>query len=90
MHRLRLTPEGERVVLEWCATACESDRERIAEVLASFEAGTWRQRWWYDQFAVDPDLIDLRPDKGLFMYLRPQWDEEHQDWCTDVLFLHRA
>ncbi|MDL4817209.1 hypothetical protein [Actinomadura opuntiae] len=90
MRMLRLISVGERAVLDWCAHACEFDRKRIAEVLATFADGTWQERGWWDQFAADPGLIDLRPDEGLFMYLRPQWDEALQDWCADVLFLHRA
>lgn len=89
MRRLRLTPESEEYVAEWGITAKGEDRERIAQVLETFADGSWETHWWADELAGDPDIIELRPDDGLYLHMRLLLDEDQHDWSAEIISLYR-
>ena len=89
MDRLRLTTTGERDVAEWMQTASRADRERMAEFLETLQDGTWQSRWWYAKFPPEPDAFEVRPDDGLYVYIRLMVDEEHGDMCVEFIKIYR-
>lgn len=63
----RLTPDGEKVLAEWMQTATAAHKQRIAEVLESIEAGSWKGRWWNQPYPPNTNIAEIRPGDGLIV-----------------------
>lgn len=75
MTRLRLSPEGEQIVADWMGGASREDRDKMALVLESLDAGTWKNRWWNQPYPADRALWEIRPREGLQVFVREEPDD---------------
>lgn len=88
MARLRLSPEGEQIVANWMGGASREDRDKMALVLETLDAGTWRNRWWTKQYPADRALWEIRPREGLQVFVREVPDEPSGLPFLDIDAIH--
>lgn len=80
MGDLRLDPHGALVFTEWLTQRCRSreDADKVAEVLRTIPAGTWRIRWHHYTDDTQPDITTIEPRDGLYIHVRLQADDVDQ------------
>jgi hypothetical protein len=84
MRKLWLTLEGERVVAGWRSGATEAERHRLDEFVRTLLDGSWSRRWWYQPYASNPDVVEIRLDTHWHVFMNILLDEDTLTECADV------
>jgi hypothetical protein len=84
MKRLRLTLEGEQVVADWRSVATEAQRRRLDEFVRTLQDGSWNLRWWYQPYASNPDVVEVRLDEHWHVFMNIVLDEDTLTECADI------
>jgi hypothetical protein len=70
----RLTPDSEAVLAAWREKASPAHQRRLAEVLGTLADGSWRVRWWNQEYPSNRDLREIRAGDGLIVLLHEPLD----------------
>lgn len=88
MRRLRPTKQSAEVVADWSAAAPPEAKQRLAELLRTLADGTWETRWRHGQYSNEPEIIEIRIDTTVHVFMRVFLDEtdlvEYGDIMTIV------
>jgi len=86
-QRLRLTAHARDTVAKWRARdgVEQRHRERLAQVLTSFDDGIWQGRWWCAEHPADSRLLQLRPGEGLLLLFRLLYDSDQPGSWADIV-----
>lgn len=90
MRRLRPTARSELVVTEWGAAASAEQRARAVELLRTLDDGTWDERWWWEPVSSGPEVVEIRIDADVPVFMAIFVDESDGVEYGDIFAIERA
>lgn len=84
MRRLRPTDQSRRVVADWCTTATQEHKRRMAELLRTLADGSWEDRWKPLPYSSNPDVIGVSIDTYVQVFMRVFLDEDDHELYADI------
>lgn len=88
MQKLGITADSRGVISTFKGRANAKQRERLTEVIASIEDGSWDTRWWpCPEHASNTDLCELHPGEGILVLFGKVLDEESESMLANIIHI---